>query len=111
MNTLDCSPIGCNGLSSWFLRGNQVGDSETLIGDGNTDDQESAWLEPGSVLRRVQPHLHEFAGTRLEKPDHAQADRAVRGHGRASVDVADAGLCWRQHAQGRSASGAGAPGA
>ena len=55
------SPIGCNGLSSWFLR-ETIGDSKQHW-HGNTDDQESAWLEPGSVLRRVQPHLHEFAGT------------------------------------------------
>lgn len=95
MNTIDCSPIGCNGLSSWLLQGNQVGGSETLIGDGHTDSQESARLEPGSVLRRVQPYLHEFAGARPEKPDDAQADRAVRGHGRASADAADAGLCRR----------------
>ena len=78
MNTIDCSPIGCNELSSWFSRGNQVGGSETLIGDGDTDSQEGARLEPGSVLRRVQPYLHEFAGARLEKPDHAQADRTVQ---------------------------------
>lgn len=95
MNTIDCSPKERNGVSSWFLWGNQVGDSETLIGDGDTNSQEGARLEPRSVLRRVQPHLYEYAGARPEKPDHPQADRAVRGHGRASADVADAGLYRR----------------
>src|SRR3546814_18540299 len=85
--------------------------SDLLIGGSDTDDQEGAWLEPGSLLGRVQPYLHEFAGARPEKPDPAQADRAVRGHGSASVDVADAGVCRRKHAQDRAASGAGAPGA
>src|SRR3546814_14506348 len=71
MNTLDCSPMVFNGLSSWFLRENQVDDGEALIGGSDTDDQEGAWLEPGSLLGRVQPYLHEFAGARPEKHDPA----------------------------------------
>src|SRR3546814_11046663 len=86
MNTLDCSPMVFNGLSSWFLRENQVDDGEALIGGSDTDDQEGAWLEPGSLLGRVQPYLHEFAGARPEKPDPAQADRAVRGPGSRSEE-------------------------
>lgn len=88
-----------------------IGGGSVLVGEGIEDGQESAWLEPGSVLRRVEPYLHEYAGARPEKPDPAQADRAVRGHGRASAHVADVGLCRRQHAQDRAAPGAGAPGA
>lgn len=68
MNTVDCSPIGRNRLSSWFSWGNQVGGSETLIGDGNTDGQEGARLEPGSVLRRVQPHLYSTLERDLKNP-------------------------------------------
>jgi len=92
-------------MSYWFLRKPPDG-SEELIGDGTEDGQESAWLEPGSVLRRVEPHLHEFTGTRPEKPDLEQAGRVVQGHGGSSSYPTDTGLCWRQHAEGRSAIGA-----
>src|SRR3546814_2288829 len=56
MNTLDCSPMVFNGLSSWFLRENQVDDGEALIGGSDTDDQEGAWLEPG----RSEEHTSEL---------------------------------------------------
>lgn len=39
-----------------------IGGGRVLIGEGVEDGQESAWLEPGSVLRRVEPHLHEYPG-------------------------------------------------
>lgn len=68
LNTIDCSPIECNRLLSWFLWGNRVGGRETLISRGNTDGQEGAGLEPGSLFRRIQPHLYEFAGARIDKP-------------------------------------------
>lgn len=71
MNTIDCSTIGFNGLSSWFL-GKPLDDSEELICSGIEDSQESARPEPRSVLRRVEPHVHEFAGAQLEKPDLEQ---------------------------------------
>ncbi len=67
MNTIGCSPIERNRLSSWLLW-EPVDDSETLVGNGTTDGQEGAWPEPGSLLRGVQPHLHELAGTRLKSP-------------------------------------------
>ncbi|AFJ02107.1 hypothetical protein Q7C_938 [Methylophaga frappieri] len=38
--------MGCH-LGFW---GETIGGSEELIGSGDTDGQESAWLEPGSVL-------------------------------------------------------------
>src|SRR5258708_5149077 len=101
--------IGRNRLSSWILGRSRVG-SETYIVGGTKDHQESAWIEPGGVLRRVQPHLHEHAGARPQKPHLEQAGRAVRGHGGAPAHGADAGLCRRRSAAGRSCWGAGAPG-
>ena len=68
MNTIGCSPIGRNRLSSWILGRSKVG-SETYIVGGTKDHQESAWIEPGGVLRRVQPHLHEYAGARPQKSE------------------------------------------
>src|SRR5258708_9078120 len=59
-------------MSSWILRRSRVG-SETYIVGGTKDHQESTWFEPGSVLGRVQPHLHEHAGTRPQKPHLEQA--------------------------------------
>lgn len=69
MNTIGCSPIGLNRLSSWFSERNHRC-RETLLGDGDTDGEENARLEPRSVLRRVEPYLYEFAGARPEKPIH-----------------------------------------
>ena len=63
MNTIDCSPIERNGLSSWFFRGT-IGGGSVLIGEGFEDSQESAWLEPRSVFGRVEPHLYEYPGAR-----------------------------------------------
>ena len=48
--------------------GETIGGSEELIGSGDSDGKEGAWFEPGSVLQRVQSHLHEHAGARPEKP-------------------------------------------
>src|SRR5690625_6200132 len=72
MNTIDCSPKERNRLSSMVSR-KSLDDSKKLIGSGIKDSQESAWLEPGSVLRRVQPYLYEFAGAQPEKPNAEQA--------------------------------------
>ena len=61
MNTIDCSSIRRNRLSSWILGRSKVG-SKTYIVGGVEDHQEGPWTEPGSLLGCVQPYLHEFSG-------------------------------------------------
>ncbi|KRH78455.1 hypothetical protein FERRO_14420 [Ferrovum sp. JA12] len=101
MNTIDCSPIGRDQVSSLFCM-KRFDDIEELIPCGAQDSQKSPWPQPGSFLGRVEPHVHEFARTWPEKPDLEQGRRAVRGHGRASAHTADAGLWRRQQGGERS---------
>jgi hypothetical protein len=67
LNTIDCSSIGFIGLPSWFLRVTSW-QNETLISGGNSDGQEGAGLEPGSVFRCTPLDPYEFILAQLESP-------------------------------------------
>src|SRR5579859_6579876 len=71
MNTIDCSPIGRNRLSSANSRKFTDAD-ETFSASCAQDGPQGAWPEPGGFFERVEPHVLEHPRARHEEPDAQQ---------------------------------------